>query len=56
MYKTIKIGIIGDFDGRPSHIATQEAMKHNTDHLGLTFDSTWIPTELLLEEPIILSK
>lgn len=49
MNNIIKIGIIGDYDGRPSHIATQEAIKHSGDYLGVTFVADWIPTVSLLE-------
>lgn len=43
----IKIGVIGDFDGRPSHLATNEAMTHGAAYLGLSIEIRWIPTESL---------
>ncbi len=44
MYSTIKIGVIGDYDGRPSHMATDEAIKHCACHLGLKPEIQWLPT------------
>ncbi len=44
MDSIIKIGIIGDYDGRPSHIATEEAIKHSAKKLGLEVASIWLPT------------
>lgn len=32
---SITIGIIGDYDARPSHIATNEAIRHCAAFLGL---------------------
>lgn len=46
----MKIGIIGDYDGRPSHLATNEAIKHCADKLGAAFEITWISTDSLEEE------
>ncbi len=43
----IKIGVIGDFDGRPSHIATNEAIDHGASYLGLRQETQWIPTASL---------
>lgn len=43
----IKIGVIGDYDGRPSHIATNEAIIHCGSYLGLKLDIQWIATDLL---------
>jgi CTP synthase (UTP-ammonia lyase) len=40
----MKIGIIGDYDGRPSHLATQEAIKHCSAKLGIHQESYWLPT------------
>lgn len=45
----IKIGIIGDYDGRPSHIATNEAIAHCASHLDLKVESHWIATDTLEE-------
>lgn len=47
MGSVIKIGIIGDYDGRPSHIATDEAIKHCAAKLGLTLESKWLSTDSL---------
>jgi CTP synthase (UTP-ammonia lyase) len=41
----IKIGVIGDYDGRPSHIATNEAIKHCALYLGLRQETQWISTD-----------
>jgi hypothetical protein len=35
MESVIKIGIIGDYDGRPSHLATQEAIRHCAAEAGI---------------------
>ncbi len=45
MKSMIKIGVIGDYDGRPSHIATNEAIKHCATYLGLQQETQWIPTD-----------
>jgi ribosomal protein S18 acetylase RimI-like enzyme len=47
MDDTLKIGVIGDFDGRPSHIATNEAIRHCARHLGLQQKTQWIATDSL---------
>ena len=47
MDSIIKIGIIGDYDGRPSHIATEEALKHAAKKLGIQMEFNWLPTDLL---------
>ena len=44
----LKIGVIGDFDGRPSHIATNEAIRHCADYLGLQQETQWIATDTIL--------
>ncbi len=46
--KTIQIGVIGDYDGRPSHIATSEALIHSGNSLGVSVEVNWIPTDSLL--------
>ena len=43
----IKIGVIGDYDGRPSHLATNEAINHCASYLGLKQEIQWIDTDLL---------
>jgi CTP synthase (UTP-ammonia lyase) len=47
MSSVIEIGIIGDYDGRPSHIATNESIKHCATKLGLRLESKWISTDSL---------
>ena len=50
MSESIQIGIIGDFNTEsPSHRATNEALKHTADHLSLSLDTRWVPTQSLLE-------
>jgi len=48
MKKTVKIGIIGDFrpDSR-SHIATNEAIAHAANALGISIEVRWLPTPSL---------
>jgi len=44
----IKIGIIGDFDlERPSHKATNEALKHCANYLEINLELQWLSTESL---------
>lgn len=43
----IRIGIIGDYDGRPSHLATEEALKHSAKKLGIEMEYKWLPTVML---------
>lgn len=38
MSAKIIIGIIGDYDGRPSHLATEEALKHSAKRLELEME------------------
>lgn len=45
MGSKVKIGIIGDFDGRPSHIATQDALMHSAQQLELDITFAWLPTQ-----------
>lgn len=48
MSNLIKIGIIGDFESeRPSHKATDEALNHCADYLGINLELQWLPTESL---------
>ncbi len=50
---TLNIGIIGDFEPeRPSHAATQSALEHCAAHLGLTLQTSWLPT-LPLEKTLL---
>lgn len=49
MNSVIHIGIIGDYDGRPSHLATNEALKHCSDKLEIHLETDWIATSSLEE-------
>jgi CTP synthase (UTP-ammonia lyase) len=42
------IGVIGDYDGRPSHVATNAALGHAAARLGLELEIRWLPTPALL--------
>lgn len=42
----VRIGIIGDYDGRPSHLATEEALKHAAKKLDIEVEYEWLPTTL----------
>jgi len=44
MNSKVRIGIIGDYDGRPSHLATEEALKHSGKKLEIEIEFTWLPT------------
>lgn len=46
---SIRVGVIGDYDGRPTHLATNEALNHCASALDTSADITWIPTESLTE-------
>jgi len=53
----IKLGIIGDFNpDYPSHVATNEAINHAGDVLGISVDLQWLPTISLEKQPAILKK
>jgi CTP synthase (UTP-ammonia lyase) len=46
--KPIKIGIIGDFNPNSRyHLATNESLVHAGRAMGVTVDSSWLPTESL---------
>lgn len=48
MRRFVKIGVIGDFDEKKSsHKATNEALQHSADYLGIDIDIQWLPTEWL---------
>lgn len=47
MNSKVKIGIIGDYDGRPSHLATQEALMHAAKKLDIEVEYKWLPTLML---------
>ena len=43
-----RIAIVGDFEaGRPSHAATNEALRHAANASGFVVDSEWIGTPTL---------
>ncbi len=44
----VTIGIIGDFDARPSHLATNEAIEHAAFATSIDVEVHWLPTALLL--------
>ncbi|MDF2512269.1 MAG: synthase [Herbinix sp.] len=46
MNSKIRIGIIGDYDGRPSHLATDEAIRHGAKKLGIEVELKWLPTTM----------
>jgi CTP synthase (UTP-ammonia lyase) len=49
MKRTIKIGVIGDFDSNKiSHPATNAAIRHAAKYLSIEASITWIPTPSLL--------
>jgi CTP synthase (UTP-ammonia lyase) len=49
MGQQLSIGIVGDFDpGKFSHPATNEALKHAADALGVRADVTWLSTPSLV--------
>ncbi len=47
MDKIVRIGIIGDYDGRASHLATNKALHHCAKKMGLQLEIRWLPTTLL---------
>jgi len=49
MEQELTVGVIGDFDAaKPSHVATNEALKHAADRLGLKVKVEWLPTRSLV--------
>lgn len=48
MDEAVAIGVIGDFDGRYSHVATNEAIAHSAAALGVAAAVHWLPTPTLL--------
>lgn len=51
MKPSVNIGIIGDFDpNKTSHPATNEAIRHTADYLGVKANVVWLPTASLLTE------
>jgi len=57
MKQSIKVGIIGDFNpAYPSHIATNEAINHAGDALGVSVEAQWLPTKALEKQPAALEQ
>jgi CTP synthase (UTP-ammonia lyase) len=46
MNSKIRIGIIGDYDGRQSHLATEESLKHAAKKLEIEVEYKWLPTAM----------
>ncbi|MCP3923776.1 MAG: hypothetical protein GY714_14435 [Desulfobacterales bacterium] len=42
--KNVNIGIIGDFNDKPSQIKTNEALSHISEKLSIHIRSSWLPT------------
>jgi len=40
----MKIAIVGDYDGRPSHVATNEAIRHASSVLPYELETCWLAT------------
>jgi CTP synthase (UTP-ammonia lyase) len=52
MTTLVRIGIIGDYNADfPPHRATDAAIQHAADHLGVTAAAEWLPTQLLADSP-----
>jgi CTP synthase (UTP-ammonia lyase) len=49
MATPLRIGIIGDFDGRPSHVATDQALGHAAGALHVPLEVCWLPTPSLID-------
>ena len=48
MKQLLRVGIIGDFDPHwPTHVATNDALGHAAQALGVTVEPTWLPTPAL---------
>ena len=48
MKRTIRIGIIADYDGRNKyHVATEESVAHAASALEIPADSVWLDTDTL---------
>jgi CTP synthase (UTP-ammonia lyase) len=46
--RTATVGILGDFDGRVAHIATNEAIRHSAEALSAQVGIQWVATPDLL--------
>ena len=57
MKQSLKIGIIGDFNSNyPSHVATNEAINHAGEALGISVYVQWIPTIEIEKQAAILAQ
>ena len=57
MKPSVKIGIIGDFNpDYPSHIATNEAINHARNALGISVEVQWLSTQALEKQPATLEQ
>jgi len=53
----VRIGIIGDFNpDYPSHIATNEAINHTGEAMGISIEVEWLPTRSLEKQPASLAQ
>ena len=57
MKQSLKIGIIGDFNpDYTSHVATNEAISHAGNALGISVDVQWLPTIDLEKNSVALEQ
>lgn len=57
MKQNLKVGIIGDFNpAYPSHMATNEAINHVADAIGISVDVRWLPTIDLERHSVALER
>ena len=56
MTSEVRIGVIGDFDGRRYHLATNAALAHAAAARGVALVVQWLPTPSLLaaDAPAVL--
>ena len=51
MRQRVRIAVVGDFNPSfPSHHATNAAVQHAAEHLGLDLALDWVPTPAVLED------
>ena len=54
MHRTLKIGIIGDYDPELRyHLATEEALSHASANLSVSIEPSWILTLSLTQDNVI---
>jgi len=57
MKPNTKIGVIGDFNPEyPSHLATNAAIIHAGDSLGISVEIQWVPTTALEQQIAALTQ